>query len=99
MTSSEKYNKVLTGLISGFILPFIVGLFIFLFTSGHMTLNNYLTHIRESHIVTHAITLCVFPNILIFLFFNRFDMLHSSKGVLAMTIVWALIVFAVKFLQ
>ena len=99
MTTSEKYNKVIIGLISGFILPLIVGLIIFLFTSGHMTLNNYLIHIKDSHIVTHAITLCVFPNILIFLLFNRFDMLHSSKGVLAITIVWALIVFAVKFLQ
>jgi hypothetical protein len=94
----EKFDKVLTGLISGFVLPFIVGLITFAFTHGQMTLQDYLIHINESHIVTHAITLCVFPNILIFLLFNRFDMLRASKGVLAITIVWALVVFAVKFL-
>ena len=35
MTFSEKYDKVLTGLISGFVFPFIVGLIIYLFSAGH----------------------------------------------------------------
>jgi preprotein translocase subunit SecE len=30
--------------------------------------------------------------------FNRFDMLRATRGVLAMTIIWAVIVFGVKFL-
>jgi len=98
MTIPEKFDKVITGLIFGSVLPFIVGLITFAFTHGHMTLHEFLIHIKETHIVTHAITLCVFPNILIFLLFNRFDMLRGSKGVLAITIVWAVIVFGVKFL-
>ena len=99
MTVPEKYDKVLTGLISGFLLPFIIGLIIFAFTSGHMSMHSYLLRIAESNIITHAITLCVFPNVFIFLIFNRFDMLRASRGVLAITIVWAVIVFAVKFLR
>jgi hypothetical protein len=98
MTRAEKYNKVIVGLISGFILPFLVGITIFLFTHGHKTLSLYLSEIVQSNIITHAITLCVFPNIVIFLIFNRFDMLSASKGVLAITIAWALVVFGVKFL-
>lgn len=98
MTYPEKYDKVITGLVSGLIFPFIVGLIIFAFTHGHQTMQMYLTRISESHIITHAITLCVFPNILIFLLSNRLDMLRASKGILAITIVWAIIVFVVKFL-
>jgi hypothetical protein len=98
MTRAEKYDKVIFGLISGFILPFIVGIIIFLFTHGHKTLSLYLSEIAQSNIITHAITLCVFPNVVIFLIFNRFDMLRASKGVLAITIAWALVVFGVKFL-
>ena len=97
MISAEKYDKVLTGLISGLLLPFIVGSTIFLFSSGQITFHSYLERIAESHIITHAITLCVFPNVLIFLLFNRFDMLRASRGVLAITIVWAILVFVVKF--
>ena len=98
MTIPEKYDKLITGLISGFIFPFVIGLIIFLFSSGDISLGSYLSRLKESNIITHSITLCVFPNIFIFLIFNRFDMLRAARGMLAITIVWAIIVFAVKFL-
>jgi hypothetical protein len=98
MTLYEKYDRVITGVISGFFFPLIIGLTIFLFSSGDISLGSYLLKLKESNIITHSITLCVFPNIFIFLIFNRFDMLRASRGMLAITIIWAIIVFAVKFL-
>jgi hypothetical protein len=98
MTFSEKYDKVVTGLISGLLFPLIVGFCIYLFSHGHQTLYTYLERISDSNIITHSITLCVFPNVIIFLIFNRFDMLRALRGVLAMTIVWAVIVFGIKIL-
>jgi hypothetical protein len=98
MKFHEKYDKVLTGIFSGLIFPFIVGIIIYSFSSGHLSLHDYLARIVGKDIVTHSITLCVFPNIIIFLIFNRFDMLKATRGVLAITIVWAIIVFGVKFL-
>jgi hypothetical protein len=98
MTLYEKFDRLSTGLISGFIFPFIIGLTIYIFSSGEISLGTYLIRLKESDIITHSITLCVFPNIFIFLIFNRFDMLNATRGVLGITIVWAVIVFAVKFL-
>jgi len=98
MKFHERYDKVVTGVISGFILPFIVGTVIWLVTSGHQSLHSYLVRIADSNIITHSITLCVFPNIIIFLLFNRFDMLRATRGVLAITIVWAVLVFVIKIL-
>ena len=98
MKFHEKYDKVLTGLISGLVLPFVIGILIFAFSSNHHSLSSYLQRLMDSNIITQSITLCVFPNILIFLIFNRFDMLKATRGVLAMTIVWAVIVFGVKLL-
>jgi len=98
MTSFQKFDKVLTGFISGLILPLIIGLIIFIFSPGHHTIISYISRIADSNIITHSITLCVFPNVLIFMLFNRFDMLRASRGVLAMTIVWALVVLAAKIL-
>jgi hypothetical protein len=98
MTIYEKYDRLFAGLISGFIFPFVIGLIVFLLSSGDMSLGAYLTRLKESNIITHSITLCVFPNIFVFLLFNRFDMLRAARGMLAITIVWAIIVFAVKFL-
>ncbi len=96
MSFSQKYDKGLTGIISGFLLPFIVGFIIYIFTSAHAGLYLYLTRIADARIITHSITLCVFPNVIIFLLFNRYDMLKAARGVLAVTIVWAAILFGVK---
>lgn len=98
MTFAQKYDKMISGIISGALLPMITGLIIYLFSSGHQSIHSYLARIVESDIITHAITICVFPNVFVFLIFNRYDMLNAAKGVLAMTIIWALVVFGVKFL-
>lgn len=98
MKFSERFDRVLTGIISGLLLPFIVGITIFLFTSGQQSMASYLARIAETNIITHSVTLCVFPNIIIFLIFNRFDMLRATRGVLAITIVWAVLVFVLKIL-
>jgi hypothetical protein len=97
MRISEKFDNSASGAVSGIFLPLVVGLTIYLFTAKGISIATYLHRISVSNIVTHAITLCVFPNVLIFLLFNRFDMLRASRGVLAVTIIWAVIVFAVKF--
>jgi hypothetical protein len=98
MTRAEKYDKVLLGALSGFIMPFIIGLSVFLFSSGARTLAQYINKIISADILTHAISLCVFPNVVIFLIFNRLDMLRAARGVLGITFCWAILVFAVKFL-
>ena len=98
MRLQEKYDRQITGLISGFICPFVIGIIIFLFSAGDLSLGSYLSKLKESDIITHSVTLCVFPNIFVFLIFNRFDMLRAARGVLAITIVWAIIVFTVIFL-
>ena len=97
MSFAEKFDKLITGILSALLLPLITGLLIWLFSGSHHSLHSFLNKIYDANIVTHAITLCVFPNIFIFLLFNRFDMLRASRGVLGMTIAWTVIVFIVKF--
>lgn len=98
MINYSKYDKVSIGILSGLLLPFIVGFIIYAFTAGDMSLKAFVVKIADSRVITHSISLCVFPNVLIFLGYNRLDMLKATKGVLAITIIWALIVFGVKFL-
>jgi hypothetical protein len=98
MKFTEKYDKLSAGLISGLLLPLVTGLIIFAFSSHGRTLTTYLQRILDANIVAHAITLCVFPNVAVFLLFNRYDMLRSARGVLAMTIIWAISVFIIKFI-
>lgn len=98
MTRTEKYDRIYLGAVAGLLIPVIIGLFVFIFSTDNKSLSEYLKRISEADILTHIISLCVFPNIFLFLLFNRLDMLRAAKGVLGITIFWAVIVFAVKFL-
>ena len=98
MTRAEKYDKLYLGLIAGFVIPVIISLIFWQFSANHNSLAGYIQRIIKADIVTHIISLCVFPNIFLFLVFNRLDMLRATRGVLGITIFWAVLVFAVKFL-
>ena len=98
MTFAEKYDKIATGIISGLLLPLIISLFMFLFAKGDPTINLWLERVKIAGVATHIISLCVFPNVLVFLLFNHFDMLRASRGVLGVTILWTFLVFIVKIL-
>jgi hypothetical protein len=98
MIRTEKYDKVSIGAIGGFLIPVIIGLLVFFFSTGDISLVEYFHKMVLADILSHIISLCVFPNIFLFLIFNRMDMLRATKGVLGVTIFWAILVFAVKFL-
>ncbi|HUS87090.1 MAG TPA: hypothetical protein VMW76_07620 [Bacteroidales bacterium] len=97
MTKDRISNTFLTGFITGLVLPAIVFLVAFL-VSKDIDLKSYLQRIMDRNLVTHMMSLCVFPNVFAFLIFNRFDKLQSSRGVLGVTIIWALTVFLIKMI-
>lgn len=97
MTLQEKYDKTITGIAGGIVLPLIIVFFIFLFARGNPTFEAWIRRVEQANIITHVISLCVFPNVVIFLIFNHFDMLRASRGVLAVTIIWAIVVFCIKY--
>jgi len=98
MKFREKYDKMLTGLAAGLLVPIFIGFILYLFAPGNPSLSEYYKKLYLANIVTHIVSLCVFSNLALFLIFNRFDMLKAARGVLAMTIVWAALVFGIKFL-
>lgn len=92
----ERFDKTITGIIAGLLLPFIVALIIFLSAKGEPNLKAWIMRIDLAHIETHIISLCVFANLIIFFIFNKLDMLRATRGVLAITIAWAFVVFGIK---
>ncbi len=98
MNILEKHDKVSTGALSGFLLPCLIIIVVFFFAKGDPTVKEWVGKIARAGVETHIMSLCIFPNIVIFLVFNQLDMLRAARGVLGVTIFWAIIVFAVYFL-
>jgi hypothetical protein len=96
MRFRQRFNNIPAGVVSGLIIPVIAFLIFFLVTRHGLTFALYLRKIADAGNITEIMSVSVFANIIIFLLFNRFDMLRASKGVLGITIVWAFVVFGIK---
>jgi hypothetical protein len=92
----EHYNKALTGVISGLVLPVIAFFVFYLITRHGLSPQQYIRKIGDAGNLSEIMSVSVFANIIIFLIFNRLDMLRASKGVLGVTIIWAFVVFGIK---
>jgi len=82
--------------ISGLVLPALAFLVFFLITRHGLSIEQYFKDMETADNVTEIMSVAVFSNIIIFLAFNRLDMLRASKGVLGITIIWAFVVFGIK---
>jgi hypothetical protein len=91
-------NRISTGFLVGLIFPLLVFLVVFLVSSGERDFSTFLNQIQFKNVISHFISLCVFPNVFAFLIFNRMNKYQSSQGVLGMTIIWALLVFIIKMI-
>jgi len=97
MKKTMKFDTFLIGFITGIVLPPAVALIIFLFTSKGLTILDYYFEILKRGFMTHGLSLCVVPDIILFFVFNRADMLKSARGMLGATIVWLLVIVLNKF--
>lgn len=98
MKNVSRYDHPAAGFAAGIAMPVITALIIWIAVSGGEGLIAYLRFLRSSGTVTHIMSLCVFSNIVIFIVFNRLDMLGAARGTLAVTILWAVAVFLIKLL-
>lgn len=98
MRFTERYDRIITGVIAGIIVP-VIGFAIFYLVTGRgLSLEQYLNRVEESGNITRIMSVSVFLNIIIFLIFNKMDMLKALKGVLGITFIWAFLVFGIKLL-
>jgi hypothetical protein len=96
MKFSQRFNNTLAGVVAGLVVPVIAFSVFFLLTHKSLSFGDYFRKVEAAGNITGIMSVSVFSNIIIFLIFNRFDMLLASRGVLGITIAWALTVFAIK---
>ncbi|MDX9930121.1 MAG: hypothetical protein RBS37_09760 [Bacteroidales bacterium] len=97
LSRAEKYNRTITGVVAGIIVPSTVMFLFYLWKSGSMTVSEFFGKLVESGVLTNTVSVAVFVNVFVFLLFNRLDMLKASRGILGVTIIWAILVFIIKF--
>ena len=91
-------NRFWLGFLLGLGFPLIFFLIYFLFRFKDLTISQYWNLLIHTGRVIHVISLAVFPNIIPFMFFVRTDRFKSGRGVMAITIIYGILIFATRFL-
>ena len=98
MKSAEKYNNVRIGLVFGIIGPMLGFLVIYAVAFRGMSFSEYTELLAYNKKLSSIISLSVIPNLLLFFIFIWLNYLYSARGVLASTILFALVVVITKFI-
>lgn len=91
-----KIDNLWIGLLLGVIVPMITFYLIYLLGFPSVGLITISEFIAVSELFTRVLSLAVIPNVAIFFLFIWTNKLSSARGVLAATMIYAVVVFAIK---
>jgi len=94
----SKFNNVWLGAVLGLMVPALTVFLAYKMRFGKYDLNEFLTVLIENKILSSLLSLCVIPNLLVFLVFIWLNFLYSARGVLLSTFIVGFIIVGVKFL-
>ena len=98
MKSIAKYNNLRIGLILGILAPLLGFIVIYGVAFRGMTVSEYFDLLIYNKKLSSIISLSVIPNLLLFFIFIWLNYLYSARGVLASTMIFALVVVITKFI-
>jgi len=98
MKSAVKYNNLRIGLILGILAPLLGFMVIYGVAFRGMSLSEYVELLVYNKKLSSIISLSVIPNLLLFFIFIWLNYLYSARGVLASTLIFALVVVLTKFI-
>jgi hypothetical protein len=94
----SKVNNIYLGIILGIIVPVITVLLAYKIRFNQYNLEEFFNLLVQRKILSSLLSLCVIPNLLVFLIFIWLNYLYSARGVLLSTFLVGFIIVVVKFL-
>lgn len=93
----KKYDKLLLGLVLGIITPLIVLLVYYQVNFYYIRVDTFLYETFMKRIFLPLLSLCVVGNLAVFFLFIQTDRYLSARGVVLATLIYAILVFILKF--
>ncbi|HAQ19978.1 MAG TPA: hypothetical protein DCR40_12215 [Prolixibacteraceae bacterium] len=94
----NRLDQILTGLLIGIILPVIIFLITYQVKYSDLEFTVYLRKIWQMKIFLKILSLCVFPNLGVFLLFLWIKFERAARGVVMATFIYAFLVLIAKLI-
>lgn len=95
--SKKKWNSLKLGLLLGIVLPLLVMVGFYFWKFDAMDFQYFWDKLFEMNIFSKFLSVCVYPNLLLFFVFIWKNRLLSARGVLLATFILAFVVMIIKF--
>jgi Mn2+/Fe2+ NRAMP family transporter len=92
----KRFDTVLTGVISGLILPVIIYFILYFTKIQDISSTLFSNHLVISNLIPVILSHCVLPNLILFFIFNGTDWMRAAKGIVIVTVVMTAIIFLLK---
>lgn len=94
----SKVNNIYLGIISGLIIPVISLFLLYKIRFSQFNPEEFINLFLQKKVLSSLLSLCVIPNLLVFMIFIWLNYLYSARGVLLSTFIVGFIIVGVKFL-
>jgi mannose/fructose/N-acetylgalactosamine-specific phosphotransferase system component IID len=94
----SKVNNVWLGTVLGLLVPAVAVFLAYKIRFGHYGFGEFVHVLTQNKILSSLLSLCVIPNLLVFLIFIWLNFLYSARGVLLSTFIVGFIIVGIKFL-
>jgi len=97
MISKKRWDSLRLGIILGIGWPLIVMVVFYLVKFANYPLNIFFDQLLDLKLFSKFISVCVYPNLLLFFIFIWLNRLYSARGVLLATLLLGFLVIILKF--
>lgn len=98
----KKYNKPAVGFIAGILLPAIAFLLYYgysaIVSEESLALTNFVQMLYDEGAIIAVFSLCVLPNLILYVIFKKLDYWYSIKGVVLSILIYTVMVLVIKFM-
>ena len=98
----KKYNKPVYGLLAGILLPAVAFLIYYAYSAfsveATLPLLDFIQTIYNKGAFTPVLSLCVLPNLILYLIFKKIDYWYAIKGVILSILTYTILVLILKFM-
>ena len=93
-----KVNNIYLGIILGILVPAITIFLVYKIRFNQYNLEEFINTFIQRKVLSSLLSLCIIPNLLVFMIFIWLNHLYSARGVLLSTFIIGFIIVGVKFL-